>query len=199
MSIDTDLLIWITQTLHHPTLDVFFSWVSARWSFAFPLFALLLLDSLRRCGKAGLLLALSLALTVGAADFTGNILKNAFAEPRPCVVHKELGERFGGCTNDHKGMPSNHTLNFVTAAMFITLMTKWRTWQIGLWIIAMLVGLSRIYLIKHYPSQVLAGGMLGIAFGSAGWLVFHVGLKWQRFTNKSQPQENHDNLANSDT
>lgn len=185
MSIDTNILIWISQDWRNPVFDVFFSWVSARWSFAFPLFALLLLDSVRRSGQTGWLLGLSLALTVGAADFTGNQLKEAFAQPRPCMFHDGIGD----CTDSFKGLPSNHTLNFVTAAMFVTLITNWHKWQIALWIIALLVGLSRIYLVKHYPSQVLAGGALGIAFGCAGWIVFHFGLGWQRFAGKTKQTE----------
>ncbi|HAY28923.1 MAG TPA: phosphatase PAP2 family protein, partial [Candidatus Accumulibacter sp.] len=48
------------------------------------------------------------------------------------------------------GMPSNHALNFCTVATFIALATPWRVWRNGLFISAVLVGLSRIYLGKHY-------------------------------------------------
>jgi len=68
-------------------------------------------------------------------------------------------------------MPSNHAVNFFAAATFVALVTPWRGWRVGLFAAAALVGLSRIYLGKHYPSQVVAGAMIGATIGWMGaWL-----------------------------
>lgn len=46
-----------------------------------------------------------------------------------------------------------------------------RAWLAGAFTVALLVGISRIYLAKHYPSQVLAGATIGAALGYIGaWI-----------------------------
>lgn len=174
---DERLLLWINQAWAHPLLDALFWWVSQRPWFSLPLAALLLGDGVRRCGwKAGGRLFLVLAVTVAVGDVLGNLLKGWFAEPRPCLIlHEQLrsvGRTVSGpCGVELSGMPSNHALNFAAAATFIALATPWRSWRNVLFITAVLVGLSRIYLGKHYPSQVLAGVLVGAMVGwLAAWL-----------------------------
>lgn len=62
-------------------------------------------------------------------------------------------------------MPSNHALNYFLAASLLLAATPWRFWRLAMPGVAILVALSRIYLGKHYPSQVLAGAAIGIALG----------------------------------
>ncbi len=169
---DESVLLWINQDWAHPLLDGLFWWVSQRSSFAFPLIALLLCDSIRRSGWAGARLFLAMAITVGVSDALGNLLKDLFAEPRPCYVIYEQLRHWSGlihqCGAAKTGMPSNHTINFFAAATFIALTTTWQRWRLGLFTIALLVGLSRIYLGKHYPGQVLSGAIIGIIMGGLG-------------------------------
>ncbi|EXI65504.1 MAG: Undecaprenyl-phosphate 4-deoxy-4-formamido-L-arabinose transferase [Candidatus Accumulibacter adjunctus] len=174
---DERLLLWINQDWAHPLLDGLFWWVSQRPWFSFPLAALLLADSVRRCGwRTGGRTFLLLAVTVAAGDALGNLLKDWFAEPRPCLIlHEQLRSvgrsAPGPCGAELSGMPSNHALNFAAAATFVALATPWRGWRIGLLIGAVLVGLSRVYLGKHYPSQVFAGALIGAFVGwLAAWL-----------------------------
>lgn len=173
---DEHLLLWINQGWSHPFLDGFFWWVSQRGWFALPLAGFLLYDSMRRYGPASGKLFLLLVVTVAGGDLLGGVLKDLLAAPRPCQAMFEQLRGFGGplagpCGSDPNGMPSNHAINFFAAATFVAFATPWRGWRSGLFFIAVLVALSRIYLGKHYPSQVLAGAAIGGLIGGLGaWL-----------------------------
>ncbi len=157
------------------------TWVSSKPAFAFPLLLALLVYSLRTLGRAaGWKFWLALVLSVGVGDGLGAQLKDWFAQYRPCFeafwVLRYSGCEMPQCGASLTGMPSNHAINFFTAATFVALTTRWRAWQAGLWLAAILVALSRIYLGKHYPSQVLAGAFIGSLVGFAGaWLA----CRWQ--------------------
>lgn len=173
---DERLLLWINQGWSHPFLDGLFWWVSQRGWFALPLAGFLLYDSIRRYGPASGKLFLLLVVTVACGDLLGGVLKDLFDEPRPCQAIFEQLRGFGGplvgpCGSDPNGMPSNHAINFFAAATFVAFATPWRGWRSGLFFIAVLVALSRIYLGKHYPSQVLVGAAIGGLIGGLGaWL-----------------------------
>ena len=173
---DERLLLWINQGWAHPFLDGLFWWVSQRGWFALPLAGLLFYDRVRRYGSASIKLFLLLALTVASGDLLGGVLKDLFDAPRPCqAIFEQLrglnGPLASPCGSALKGMPSNHAINFFAAATFVAFATSWRGWRSGLFLIAILVALSRIYLGKHYPSQVLAGAAIGGLIGGLGaWL-----------------------------
>ncbi|MEW6570872.1 MAG: glycosyltransferase family 39 protein [Nitrospirota bacterium] len=111
------------------------------------------------------LLATFLAFaTILIADWSSNTLKHFFERSRPC---NELeGVRLlVGCGRSFS-MPSNHAVNAFAFAIpfYIFLRSRIRYVFVAL---AALVAFSRIYVGVHYPSDVVAGGVLGscLAFG----------------------------------
>ncbi len=164
------LLLWINQDWAHPWLDLLFSWVSSRPAFALPLATGLLYLSHRNWGRRGLALWGFLVLTVAVGDFIGSLLKDLMAAARPCFSIPDLVRIPGRPAGSHcgpalTGWPSNHTLNFFTVAAFLTVMTRSVSWSVSLYLIAVLVGISRIYLGKHFPDQVAAGALIGLSWG----------------------------------
>lgn len=182
MGTDAELVLWINHVWHSTFADWLFTWVSDRKTFSFPLLGLLLADSLSRAGLPALRWWLILIALVFLGDAIGALLKDLFAQPRPCFTLaawlRPLDSWYlSSCGSNLTGMPSNHALNFALVATFVTLTTPWRGWQIVLWVVALLVGISRIYLGKHYPSQVLVGFGLGGLIGmSVAWGVCY--LRW---------------------
>jgi len=78
---------------------------------------------------------------------------------------------------ERNSFPSGHTgFSFMTATV---LACKYPQWRIPLYLLATTVGITRIYLGRHYPLDVLAGATIGTI--TAWQVVRHedVILKWQ--------------------
>lgn len=71
----------------------------------------------------------------------------------------------------NSSFPSSHAAN--AAALALVLGSRWRRLAIGFGLLAALVGFSRIYLNRHFLSDVLAGAAIGVGLG---WLT----LRWLR-------------------
>lgn len=71
-------------------------------------------------------------------------------------------------TNDYS-FPSGHAVTAFIAATIILAYFGWK-WGLAGYIVAALIGISRIVLDVHYPSDVLAGAAIGIVLG--GLVIF---------------------------
>ena len=180
---DKSLLLAINQGWASPWLDPFFIWLSDKGTFSVPLMLIILLISFRTYGKDGVKFWFLLLAVILCGDLIGNILKHLMEQPRPCSdladsVRLSWQHEGNPCHGNRAGMPSNHALNFFATAVFVLAVTGIRIWGVCLLVIAFLVGLSRIYLAKHYPSQVLAGAVLG---SMIGYLAAWAGIKYIQF------------------
>lgn len=173
---DQSLLLFLNQTLATPWLDVFFAWISQSRTFSVPLLLLVMAFLSWRFGKDGFMFWLLSIVLIIAGDQLGGLLKQLFAQARPCA---ELGDTVRrvdtlfhiNCSRHLNGMPSNHALNFFLFATFTGYVLRWRGWLMGFVLLAVLVAMSRTYLGVHYPSQILVGAIIGTSMGvGAGWL-----------------------------
>lgn len=175
MSLDQKVLLWLNQVLSSAYADLVFTWVSQRMTFALPLFLVLMAVMRWRFLSKGQFFPLILALIicVAVSDQLGNFIKNLVGAPRPCddffEYAREGTRALTQSCQSFKGMPSNHAMNFAVVTTFITLVVSNRGLQVSLWLICLLVGVSRIYLAKHYPSQVLTGFLLGVLLANIIW------------------------------
>ena len=111
--------------------------------------------------KAGMAMVIALTLDILCCNV---ILKPFVARIRPCDVNTAvqlLIER----PLDYS-FPSGHTASSFAAASALYFSRK-KLW-IPAAILAGLIGFSRLYLYVHYPTDVLAGALLGIMLGWIG-------------------------------
>lgn len=99
-------------------------------------------------------------------------LKSAFARPRPDIVpHLSIVHT--------SSFPSGHSM--LSAVVYLTLGTLLATvlpqMKLKIYVLAValiltsIVGVSRVYLGVHYPTDVLAGWMAGLGWSVLCWLV----------------------------
>ncbi len=152
---------FVNQTLANPISDVVMPWLSGNVLVG-PALAVLAGWLLWRAGAKGrcflAVLVLSLALTDGLVT---NQLKQAIGRPRPfdglADVHLLTGKGLA------KSMPSSHAANVAGAAMVAGLFyRRSRRFSIP---VAAAVGLSRVAVGVHYPSDVFVGWFIGAAGG----------------------------------
>ncbi len=111
----------------------------------------------------GLPVLLAWTGVTAAALAVQKALKKAAGRPRPCEVAGGPPQR--APIPDAGSFPSGHTLHAVMAAVAAAGLLP--SLAAALALLAFLMGLSRVALGVHYPSDVLAGAALG---GLAGWV-----------------------------
>ena len=114
----------------------------------------------RKTRKTGFVLSLSLIIGLIVCNLT---LKPIIARPRPYTVRQDvilLVERL----SDYS-FPSGHTVAAFEASTVF--MKRNRIAGLCFLILAVLIAFSRLYLFVHYPTDIIAGIIIGTASGFA--------------------------------
>jgi undecaprenyl-diphosphatase len=116
-------------------------------------------------GSRGLHAALQMAGTGLVAWWLYRTLKRCTRRPRPFRTHPGVVARAPPL--DEYSFPSGHTLHAIS---FTIVAVGWFPLLAPLLIpFTVLVAMSRVVLGLHYPSDVLAGLLIGAALGAASW------------------------------
>ncbi|MFT3983087.1 MAG: phosphatase PAP2 family protein [Lachnospiraceae bacterium] len=111
--------------------------------------------------KAGIALCCALILEVIVCN---GILKPSFARIRPCSINTSV-KLLITCPKDFS-FPSGHTAASFTAVSALYFCRQ-KLWLPAL-LLASLISFSRLYLYVHYPSDIIAGTLLGVICGLIG-------------------------------
>jgi 4-amino-4-deoxy-L-arabinose transferase-like glycosyltransferase/membrane-associated phospholipid phosphatase len=172
-SLDVALFRFINQTLSNPWFDWLMPVLSGNRLFV-PVLLLASAGLIWKWRTRGVLCVLFLLLTVALGDpLVANTIKHAVARPRPPVDLPDAILRVG--LTESYSMPSSHTANWFGGAL-VTFIYFRRSWRFMV-PLAAAVGFSRIYNGVHYPSDVLAGAILGAGYAAGG--VWSCSALWQ--------------------
>lgn len=196
-SLDLGLLRFINQTLSNPLFDKLMPFASGN-AYFLPFVIMFGIVLLWKGGARARLCLLMLALIVPPGDgLVTNTLKHAVARPRPFVTHADIRlpatkakpqlkavedkkaeqsvQRKKSGKGGYNSMPSAHAANWFAGTMIFFIY-----FRRSLWImlpLACIVAFSRLYNGVHYPSDVLAGAILGAGYAVAG--VWAINALWQ--------------------
>ena len=152
------------QQIASPTLTkvmIFFTYVGSAYGIILLLIAAVAILLYKNYKRAAILLI----ITMIGESVLSFVLKLSFQRPRPeAYFNFKLPSSFS--------FPSGHAFAsfcfFGALALFLTSRTESRFQQITIWLTAvsifLIIGISRIYLGVHYPSDVIAGYAAGFVW-----------------------------------
>jgi undecaprenyl-diphosphatase len=132
----------------------------------------------KKTRKLGVLLFAGLAIS---SVINNLALKELIQRPRPYNIDAEVWKNAGYTyiwpdlikKSSSWSFPSGHTSTSIGAAFALLLGCKKKYIGVGIpvFILSLLVGFSRIYVHVHYPTDVIAGAVVGLVGGVIAWLL----------------------------
>lgn len=123
-------------------------------------------------------IALFVLAAVGGGQIVSTLLKLGIDRPRPELVPHLMRETSSSFPSGHAMMSA---VTYLTLGSLLARITPYRRLKIYFLFVAVLltalVGMSRVYLGVHWPTDVLAGWCAGFAWAMVCWLIARWWLK----------------------
>ena len=135
-------------------------------------------DLLRRAAREVVALSGFVFLGVGVPGIISTLLKRLIGRGRPETWTEQMGLAFrtNWSAYDYQSFPSGHATTALAFSVVIAMLWPRLTWPAL--VFGVLVAMSRVFVGAHYPTDVLAGAVLGTfgayairnLFVARGWL-----------------------------
>lgn len=173
--IDLEIFSFFNRASGDPVMDGIMATITDLGSgyFLFVLAMAMMIFRRKKVRGGGIILMAGLSATY----YVSSLIKHLVARPRPFLVIPDVNTVFtvGGFS-----FPSAHSTMAFMAAFILTKCFGRGVIFYGL---ALVVAVSRMYLGVHYPSDVLAGGILGTLIG---YSLVHIA---ERVMKSEEPEE----------
>ncbi len=172
-----DLNLLFALNHHHTPL-----WDWLMWQFSgnllwLPLYFFVLFVFIKSFHRQSIWIILLVILAIGTSDFSSvHLFKETIKRLRPChnpflmgqivLVHNHCGGLYG--------FFSSHASNTFTLATIASLLVRKKYFTAMMFLWAIIVSISRVYMGVHYPSDIMAGACWGMIIG----LLFYVLTKY---------------------
>ena len=163
-SIDRSILVWIHES-HIPILNQVMPFITDADNWVLPILLLILYLGFFQ-GKKGKIALCLLIISLSLNDsICAQLLKPFFERVRPSHISIE-GLNLLVSKGGKWSMPSNHASNMFSLAVILSYF--YDRFKIPLFLLAIMIAISRVYVGVHYPGDVIVGALVGY---SISWIV----------------------------
>jgi undecaprenyl-diphosphatase len=159
--LDSWLFYLINKGLENPLFDSLMPFITANQSWYLVYFFLILWLLFNKDKRLRYGLIVLIVTIVFVDQMNSSFLKELFGRLRPCHTLSDI--RLLVPCGGGKSFPSSHAANNFAAATVLSFFIK--KYRYVYFATAFLVSFSRIYVGVHYPFDVLAGAVFGVATG----------------------------------
>jgi len=160
---DTNLF-FVLNSLHSPLFDGIIFAISAKFTWI-PLYIAVLFVLIKGWKREAIWLIIALVICIVISDqLSSGLIKQIVQRLRPSHAENLVGlvHLVNGYSGGLYGFVSSHAANSFGFALLSSYIFRQRSYTVAIFVWAVLIAYSRIYLGVHYPFDILGGMLVGI-------------------------------------